>query len=142
MMATQEVVAWSLATPVQFFVAMRFYRNAWRGLLHRRFGMDLLVALGTSIAYLASVLSALGVLSGGSSLFECSSLLVTFVLLGKYLEALAKAKTTEALLVLMDMQPRKIKHPVSTPCHHMRNCCSECRPTRGVMAMWCWFVGR
>jgi Cu+-exporting ATPase len=96
---------WLLATPVQFYVAARFYRSAWRGLLHRRLGMDFLVVLGTTVAYAASVFSALQA-EGSASFFESSSLLITFVVLGKFLETLAKSKTTEALMKLMDLQPR------------------------------------
>ena len=42
----QELIMWALATPVQFYSAARFYKAAWRGMRHRRFGMDFLVVLG------------------------------------------------------------------------------------------------
>jgi Cu+-exporting ATPase len=60
---------------------------------------------GTSVAYAASVVSA--VKTGGESFFETSALLITFVVLGKWLETMAKSRTTSALLKLLDMQPRE-----------------------------------
>ncbi len=99
---------WLLATPVQFYVAARFYRSAWRGMKNRRFGMDMLVVLGTTTAYLASVACALGFGGASTSFFETSALLITFVVLGKLLETVAKGKTTEALLKLLNLQPGAI----------------------------------
>ena len=58
---SQVLIMWILATPVQFYVAARFYRAAYRGALHRRFGMDFLVVLGTTVAYLASVVNTIQV---------------------------------------------------------------------------------
>ncbi len=97
---------WVLATPVQFYVGSRFYRAAWRGVWLRRFGMDFLVVLGTSVSYFGSVVGAVTAATGSASFFETSTLLITFVVLGKYLETLAKAKTTDALLKLLYLQPR------------------------------------
>lgn len=98
---------WALATPVQFYVAARFYRSAWRGLKNRQFGMDFLVALGTTTAYVASVVCAFTSAGEATSFFETSALLISFVVLGKWLETVAKAKTTDALLKLLHLQPRK-----------------------------------
>jgi Cu+-exporting ATPase len=105
---------WILATPVQFYIAARFYRSAWRGIKHRRYGMDFLVTTSTTVAYVSSVVSAIQSASTGemsSSFFETSALLITFVVLGKYLETLAKARTTDALLKLLDLQPRTLRAP-------------------------------
>jgi hypothetical protein len=63
-----------------------------------------LLASGTTVAYAASIVST--VKTGGESFFETSALLITFVVLGKLLETMAKARTTSALLKLLDMQPR------------------------------------
>ena len=102
---------WILATPVQFWVARRFYRSAWLGMKHRRFGMDFLVVLGTTVAYIASAVSVMRMAIWGVEampFFEASALLLTFVVMGKLLETMAKGKTTDALLKLMDMQPRTL----------------------------------
>ena len=73
--------------------------------------MDVLVALGTSAAYLYSVVSVfLGIHEGkpnhGAHFFETAAMLIAFVILGKYLEAVAKGKTSEAVTKLVNMQPK------------------------------------
>ena len=99
----------ALATPVQFVIGWRFYRNAWMGLRGGSPGMDLLVALGTSAAYFYSVYNGviLPAVSGatGDLYFEASAVVITLVLLGKYLEARAKGMTSEAIKKLMGLQP-------------------------------------
>ena len=99
----------ALATPVQFIIGWRFYRNAWLGLRGGSPGMDLLVALGTSAAYFYSlyngfIMPAVYGASGGLY-FEASAAVITLVLLGKYLEARAKGMTSEAIRKLMSLQP-------------------------------------
>jgi P-type Cu+ transporter len=99
-----------LATPVQFWIGFRFYKGAWNSLRAGSPGMDLLVALGTSSAYFFSIYT--GFLSPGASsgmadlYFEASAVIITLVLLGKYLEAGAKGKTSEAIKKLMGLQPK------------------------------------
>ncbi|MFH1007850.1 MAG: heavy metal translocating P-type ATPase [Candidatus Latescibacterota bacterium] len=99
-----------LATPVQFVIGFRFYRNAFFGLRARSAGMDLLVAMGTSAAYCYSVYNAflLKTATGHAEglYFEASAVIITLVLLGKYFETAAKGKTTQALKQLMRLQPR------------------------------------
>ena len=99
----------ALATPVQFVIGWRFYRNAWLGLRGGSPGMDLLVALGTSAAYFYSVYNGviMPAVSGGTGdlYFEASAVVITLVLLGKYLEARAKGMTSEAIKKLMSLQP-------------------------------------
>ena len=99
-----------LATPVQFFVGFRFYRNAYYGLKSRTAGMDLLVALGTSAAYFFSVyngfISKTGIDGTMHLYFEASAVVITLVILGKYLEAAAKGKTSEAIKKLIGLQPK------------------------------------
>ena len=99
----------ALATPVQFIVGWRFYRNAYLGVRGGSPGMDLLVALGTSAAYFYSVyngfiLPAMGGAAGGLY-FEASAVVITLVLLGKFFEARAKGMTSEAIKKLMKLQP-------------------------------------
>jgi Cu+-exporting ATPase len=95
-----------LATPVQFWVGGRFYVGAWKSLKGGGANMDVLVALGTSMAW---GFSALVTLAGWQHLhvyFEAGALVITLVLLGKLLEQKAKARTSEALESLARLQPR------------------------------------
>jgi len=102
------VVLWVLATPVQFGPGWRFFKGAWKGLRHGNLGMDFLIAFGTGTAYLYSVMSVIlsAVISDfhGKHFFETSTMLITFVVFGKYLECVAKGKTSDALSKLMGMQ--------------------------------------
>ena len=115
-----QLLKWALATPIQFWVGRRFYVGAWKSLRNGRASMDVLIALGTSAAYAYSCISILfhhlhghHHRGGGSGIpdyvptdfFETSGLLITFVLLGKYLEARAKAKTSNAIMELLQLTP-------------------------------------
>jgi len=97
----------AFATPVQFWLGARFYRAAWKALQARTGNMDLLVALGTSAAYGLSVYELLRHGSGGMAhlYFEASAVVITLVLLGKWLEARAKRQTTEAIRALNALRP-------------------------------------
>jgi P-type Cu+ transporter len=99
----------ALATPVQFVIGWRFYRNAWLGVRGGSPGMDLLVALGTSAAYFYSVYNGfiMPLVSGrtGDLYFEASAVVITLVLMGKYFEARAKGRTSDAIKKLMGLQP-------------------------------------
>ena len=99
---------WLLATPVQLWSGWRFYQGAWHALRGGAANMDVLVTLGTSMAYLWS---AWVVSSGGSHhlhlYFEASATVITLILLGKLLEARAKAKTAAALTALVGLQPQQ-----------------------------------
>ena len=89
---------WLLATPVQFWLGARFYRAGWEALRAGSGNMDLLVALGTSAAYGLSVYL---LLQGAPHLyFESSAVVITLVLLGKWLEARAKGQTVAAIRAL------------------------------------------
>lgn len=98
---------WLLATPVQFWLGARFYRAGWSALRARTGNMDLLVALGTSAAYGLSVYQLLR--HGGHGMahlyFEASAVVVTLVLLGKWMEARAKHQTTAAIRALQALRP-------------------------------------
>ena len=93
-----------LATPVQFWSGRRFYRGAWKALRGGTANMDVLVALGTTAAYAFSVV---GLYSGLHLYFEASAVVITLVLLGKYLEARAKARAARSLEALIRLQPAK-----------------------------------
>src|ERR1035437_9591435 len=90
-----------LATLVQTVGGTRFMRAAWSAFKHRAANMDTLVAVGTSVAYLYS-LWALGF--GGEVYFEISSLLITFILLGQWLEELTKGRASKAIEKLLDLR--------------------------------------
>lgn len=98
---------WLLATPVQFWLGARFYRSGWKALKARSGNMDLLVALGTSAGYGLSVYQLLrqGQAAGAHLYFEASAVVITLVLLGKWLEARAKRQTTEAIRALQALRP-------------------------------------
>ena len=96
-----------LATPVQFWLGARFYRAAWGALRSGTGNMDLLVALGTSAAYGLSVFELVRAGTGGmpSLYFESSAIVITLVLLGKWLETRARRQTTDALRALDALRP-------------------------------------
>ncbi len=96
---------WLLATPVQFWSGRRFYTGSWSSLRGGGANMDVLVALGTSAAYLLSCAVLLFKLDQ-PVYFEASATLITLVLLGKLLEARAKGKASSALEALINLQPK------------------------------------
>ena len=98
-------IQWLLATPVQFILGARFYRAAWKALKARTGNMDLLVALGTSAAYFMSAYLALAREAMAHLYFEASAVVITLVLLGKWLEGRAKRQTTEAIRALSALRP-------------------------------------
>jgi len=99
----------SLATPVQFILGARFYKAGWHALKALTGNMDLLVSLGTTAGWLLSVW--LWLTTNGHHAphlyFEGSAVVITLVLLGKWLEARAKRQTTEAIRALHALRPDK-----------------------------------
>ena len=100
-------VQFVLATPVQFWLGWRFYVAGWKAVRAGAGNMDLLVALGTSAAWGLSVFELLTAPMGHEPAlyFESSALIVTFILLGKWLEARAKGQTAAAIHALMRLRP-------------------------------------
>ena len=99
---------WGLVSIIQFVIGKRFYVAAWRALKNGSTNMDVLVALGTSASYFYSVGALLyGAVTGfwSPTYFDASAMLITFVLLGKYLESLAKGKTSDAMKKLVQLTP-------------------------------------
>ncbi|KAL5054742.1 hypothetical protein RYX36_035424 [Vicia faba] len=99
---------WALVSVIQFVIGKRFYIAAIRALRNGSTNMDVLVALGTTASYVYSVCALLyGALTGfwSTTYFETSAMLITFVLLGKYLECLAKGKTSDAIKKLVELTP-------------------------------------
>jgi Cu+-exporting ATPase len=107
-----EYLLWALATPVQFWAGWRFYKSAWGALKHRTTDMNTLIAVGTSAAYIYSVIATLFpnlFTSNGLTAnvyFDTSSAIITLILLGRYLEARAKGQTSEAIKKLIGLQPK------------------------------------
>lgn len=94
----------TLTTPVQFLAGWQFYRRSWGALKHRTATMDVLVALGTSAAYFYSLATTFFV--RGPVYFDTAAVIITLILLGKYLEARAKSRTSEAIKRLMGLRPK------------------------------------
>jgi P-type Cu+ transporter len=94
-----------LATPVQFIFGARFYRAGWNALKAKSGNMDLLVALGTSAAYGLSVFQMRSQSGMQHLYFEASAVVITLVLLGKWLETRAKRQTTAAISALNALKP-------------------------------------
>ncbi|KAL5551664.1 hypothetical protein UlMin_001840 [Ulmus minor] len=109
MLTVGEIIRWVLSTPVQFIIGWRFYSGSYKALRRGSANMDVLIALGTNAAYFYSVYSVLRAATSphfeGTDFFETSSMLISFILLGKYLEVLAKGKTSDAIAKLMDLAP-------------------------------------
>ncbi|RIP37169.1 copper-translocating P-type ATPase [Staphylococcus gallinarum] len=102
-----------LATPVQFIIGWQFYVGAYKNLKNKSANMDVLVALGTSAAYFYSIYEMIKWLIQSNAnphlYFETSAVLITLILLGKYLETRAKAQTTNALSQLVNLQAKEAR---------------------------------
>lgn len=100
-----------LATPVQFFVGWDYYLGAIKSLRNHSANMDVLVAMGTSVAYTFSVAVLIALSVGSAALgmhvyFETSAVIITLIVLGKLLEARARGRTSAAIRELMGLQTR------------------------------------
>ena len=99
-------VQWLLATPVQFWVGRRFYVGAWHALRGGGANMDVLVVMGTTMAYaFSTIVAALG-MHDLHVYFEASAMVITLVRLGKLLEGHARRQASSAVEQLLGMQPR------------------------------------
>ena len=96
---------WALATPVQFYVGWQYYIGAYKALRNGSANMDVLIAMGSSAAYFYSVPVALGLIPG-HVYFETSAVIITLIKLGKFLEARAKGRTSEAIKKLMGLRAK------------------------------------
>ncbi|HXQ35345.1 MAG TPA: heavy metal translocating P-type ATPase, partial [Anaerolineales bacterium] len=93
------------ATPVQFYVGWQYYVSAFKALRNGSAHMDVLIAMGSSVAYIYSVFIVLGLLSG-HVYFETAAVIITLIRLGKFLEARAKGRTSEAIKKLMGLRAK------------------------------------
>ncbi|MGD0153356.1 MAG: heavy metal translocating P-type ATPase [Thermacetogeniaceae bacterium] len=110
-----------IATPIQFVIGSRFYRHAYYALRSKSANMDVLIAMGTSAAYFYSLYNVFfePVMAGmmKNLYFESSAIIITLILLGKYFEAVAKGRTSEAIKKLMGLKPktaRVIRHGIES----------------------------
>ena len=94
-----------LATPVQFYVGWQYYVGAYKALRNGSANMDVLIAMGSSVAYLFSMTVLLG-LFPGHVYFETAAVIITLIRLGKFLEARAKGRTSEAIKKLMGLRAK------------------------------------
>jgi Cu+-exporting ATPase len=97
-----------LATPVQFIVGWTFYVGAYKGLRNRSANMDTLIAMGTSTAWIYSTIVTFAptVFPGAGVFFDTATMIMSFILLGKLLDAVAKGRTSEAIRKLMGLQAK------------------------------------
>lgn len=101
---------WALATPVQFVIGARFYKQSFYAIRSRSANMDVLIAMGTSAAYFLSLYNMFFQAVEGGMMkdlyFEASAIIITLILLGKYLEAVAKGRTSDAIKKLAQLQAK------------------------------------
>ncbi|TMW63154.1 hypothetical protein Poli38472_002095 [Pythium oligandrum] len=106
------VTSFILSTPVQFYSARRFHIDAWKGLKNHVLGMPFLVSMGSNASYFYGIFSLIRAIVlndmsvSNPDMFMTASMLIAFVVLGKYLEAIAKGKTSEALSKLLELQAK------------------------------------
>ena len=94
-----------IATPVQFYVGWQYYVGAYKSLRNGSANMDVLIAMGSSVAYVYSAFIAFGVIPG-HVYFETAAVIITLIRLGKFLEARAKGRTSEAIKKLMGLRAK------------------------------------
>ncbi|KAE9200411.1 Copper-transporting ATPase [Phytophthora fragariae] len=120
-LSCEALVVAVLATPVQFYSARRFHIDAWKGVGNRVLGMAFLVSMGSNVSYFYGLFTIVRAISLGNmeavnmDIFMTSSVLISFVVLGKLLEATAKGKTSDALTKLMELQVKSATLMVFSP---------------------------
>lgn len=97
---------WALATPVQFYTGWDYYVGGYKSLRNRGANMDVLVALGSSVAYFYSLALLMVPHIGDHVYFETAAVIITLIKLGKMLEARTKGKTGQAIRKLIGLQPK------------------------------------
>jgi P-type Cu+ transporter len=117
----ESLFLWALATPVQFGCGYSLYKTSYYGVTRRAYGMDVLVTLGMTASYLYATM-ATWQMEAGYRFFETSVVLLCFVLLGKYLNAVAVCRTSDAITSLMKLQVRTAL--LVTPFEKSTNCTS------------------
>ncbi len=105
----RNLILLALATPVQFYAGLRYYRGAYRAMVNLRPNMDTLVVLGISAAFIYSLAATFdpGLTGSSDVYFDTSAVIITLVLAGKYLELRSRGATSEAIVRLMNLQPAR-----------------------------------
>ena len=99
-----QLISWALATPVLFYSGFPFLSSAFRSLRRMTLNMDVLVALGSMSAYFYSIAM---IFYGGEIFFDTASMIITFILLGRFLEAGSRLKAGNAIAELAELQPHE-----------------------------------
>ena len=119
LMHNSNYIMFVLATPLQFWVGLRFYKGFWDGVRARASNMDTLIAIGTSAAYLysAAVTIAPDLFPFKAVYFETAAVIITLILVGRLLETRTKEKASNAVRKLLDLQPRmaNVLRPTTSP---------------------------
>ena len=107
-MQQNNIVMFILATPVQFVVGYTFYVGAYKGLRNKTANMDTLIAMGTSTAYIYSTVVTFfpEIIPNSAVFFDTAVMIMTFILAGKLLDAIAKGRTSEAIRKIMGLQAK------------------------------------
>ena len=107
-MEQNNLIMFLLATPVQFIVGWTFYVGTYKGLRNKTANMDTLIAMGTSTAWIYStaVTFAPNFFPGAGVFFDTATMIMSFILLGKLLDAIAKGRTSEAIRKIMGLQAK------------------------------------
>ena len=108
MMEYTNYILLALATPIQFWIGLRFYRGFWDGIKAKASNMDTLIAIGTTAAYLYSAIVTIvpGYFPFTAVYFETAAIIITLILVGKLLETKTKEKASNAVRKLLDLKPR------------------------------------
>ena len=126
-----------ITTPIQFIIGSRFYRQAYPALRAKSANMDVLIAMGTSAAYFYSLYNVFFETVQAGMMkdlyFESAAIIITLILLGKYFEAVAKDRTSEAIKKLMGLKPktaRVVRQNIEEEHSDRRSGCRRSRPVR------------
>ena len=108
MMRYTNYIIMALATPIQFWIGLRFYRGFWDGIKAKASNMDTLIAIGTSAAYIYSAIVTIvpGYFPFTSVYFETAAIIITLILTGRLLETKTKENASNAVRKLLDLKPR------------------------------------
>jgi Cu2+-exporting ATPase len=101
---TFQLISLGLATPILFYSGNPFIRGAARGLRNRSFTMDLLIVTGAGSAYFYSIYQ---IISGGEVYFDTAAMIITLILLGRYIETGAKGRSSEVITKLLSLNPKE-----------------------------------
>jgi Cu+-exporting ATPase len=129
---------WALATPVQFYTGWDYYQGGLKSLRNKSANMDVLVAMGSSVAYFYSLAVILFPALGGHVYFETSAVIITLIKLGKLLESRTKGRTGGAIRKLIGLRPKTATILENDTEIEI----SLTRVKVGDRTVWCWMDNR